>query len=37
MKNFLHHQYYYKFTVMDLSRQTNVTIPQQFNFTGKLK
>ena len=34
--NFLYHQNYYKLG-MDLSRQTNTSIPQKVNFTGKLE
>ena len=34
---YLHHQNYYKLIVTDLSIQTNASIPQQINFTGKLK
>ena len=33
----LYHQNYYKLTGIDLSRQTNTSIPQQINFTGKLE
>ena len=33
--DFLYHQNYYKLTGLDLSRQTNTTIPQKINFTGK--
>ena len=32
----LYHQKYYKLIDIDLSRQTNTSIPQQINFTGKL-
>ena len=35
--DYLHHQNYYKPIAIDLSRQTNPNIPQQINFTGKLK
>ena len=35
--DFLYHQNYYKLTGLDLSRQTNTTIPQKINFTGKLE
>ena len=35
--DFLYHQNYYNITCIDLSRQTNTTIPQQMNFTGKLE
>ena len=31
--DYLYHQNYYKFIGIDLSRQTNTTIPQQTNFT----
>ena len=34
---FLYHQNYYKLIGIDLSRQSNTTIPQQSNFTGKLE
>ena len=34
--DFSYHQNYYKLIVIDLSRQTNMSIPQQINFTGKL-
>ena len=33
--DFSYHQNYYKLIVIDLSRQTNMSIPQQINFTGK--
>ena len=33
----LYHQKYYKLTGIDLSRQTNTSISQQINFTGKLE
>ena len=33
----LYHQKYYKLIGIDLSRQTNTSIPQQINFTGKLE
>ena len=29
--------YYYKLIGIDLSRQTNTSIPQKINFTGKLE
>ena len=32
-----YHQNYYKLIGTDLWRQTNMTIPQQINFTGKLE
>ena len=35
--NYLYHQNYYKLIGIDLSRQTNTSIPQQINFTGKLE
>ena len=35
--DFLHHQKYDKLIGIDLSRQTNTSIPQQVNFTGKLE
>ena len=35
--DFLHQQNYYNITCIDLSRQTNTTIPQQMNFSGKLE
>ena len=31
------YQKYYKLIGTDLSRQTNISIPQQINFTGKLE
>ena len=31
------HQIYYKLIGIDLSRQINMSIPQQINFTGKLE
>ena len=34
---YLDHQNCYKLIDIDLSRQTNVTIPNQTNFTGKLE
>ena len=33
----LYHQKYYKLIGRDLARQTNTSIPQQINFTGKLE
>ena len=33
---YLYHQKYYKLIDIDLSRQTNTSIPQQINFKGKL-
>ena len=35
--NYLYHQKYYKLIGIDLSRQTNTSIPQQINLTGKLE
>ena len=35
--DYSYHQNYYKFIGTDLSRQTNITIPQQTNFIGKLE
>ena len=35
--HYLYHQNYYKLIGIDLSRQTNTTIPQKINFTGKLE
>ena len=36
--DFSYHQNLYKLSItIDLSRQTNTNIPQQINFTGKLK
>ena len=32
--DYLYHQKYYELTGIDLSRQTNTRIPQQFNFVG---
>ena len=32
--DFLNHQVYYKLIGIDLSRQKNTSIPQQFNFVG---
>ena len=34
---YLYHQNYYKLIDIDLSRQTNISTPQQINFTGKLE
>ena len=36
MLDHLYHQKYYKLIGIDLSRQTNTSIPHQINFTGKL-
>ena len=35
--DYLYHQNYYKFIGINLSRQTNKSISQQINFTGKLE
>ena len=35
--DFSYHQNYYKLGDMDLSRQTNTSVPQQINFVRKLK
>ena len=35
--DFSYHQNYYKLIGIDLSRQTNRSIPQQINFVGKLE
>ena len=35
--DYLYHQKYYKLIGIDLPRQTNTSIPQQINFTGKLE
>ena len=35
--DYLHHQNYYKLIGIHLSQQTNKTVPQQINFTGKLE
>ena len=35
--DYLYHQNYYKLIGTDLSRQTNITIPQKVGFTGKLE
>ena len=32
----LYHQNYYKLTGIDLSRQANISIPQQINFTKNI-
>ena len=34
---YLYHQNYYKRITIDLSRQTNTSIPDQINFTEKLE
>ena len=35
--DYLYHQKYYKLIGIHLSRQTNIIIPQQINFTGRLE
>ena len=35
--DYLYHQKYYKFIVIDLSRQANISIPHQIHFVGKLE
>ena len=35
--DYLYNQKYYKLIGIDLSRQTNVSIPQQVNFTRQLE
>ena len=35
--DYLYHQKYYKLIGTDLLRQTNTSIPQQINFTGKIE
>ena len=35
--DYLYHQKYYKLIGIDLSRQTNMILPQQINFVGKLE
>ena len=35
--DYLYHQKYYKFVGIDLSIQTNTSIPQKNNFVGKLE
>ena len=35
--DFLYHQKYYKLIDIVLRRQTDTSIPQQINFTGKLE
>ena len=35
--DYLYHEKYYKDVDIDLSRQTNLSTPQQINFTGKLE
>ena len=34
---YLYHQKYYKLTGIDLSRETNMSTPQQINFIGKVE
>ena len=35
--DFSYHQNYYKVIGINFSRQTNTSIPEQINFTGKLE
>ena len=35
--DYLHHEKYYKLTVIDSSRQRNTSIPQQVNFVEKVE
>ena len=35
--DYLYHQIYYKLIGIDLSRQTNTSIPKQIHFIGKLE
>ena len=35
--DYLHCEKYFKFTGIDLSRQTNKNMPQKINFVGKLQ
>ena len=35
--HYLYQQHYYKLIGMDLSRQTNTSIPQQINFSERLE
>ena len=35
--DYMYRQNYYKLIAIDLSRQENTNIPQEFNFTGKLE
>ena len=35
--DYSYHENYYKLIGIDLSRQTNTSIPYQINFTGKLE
>ena len=35
--DFSYHQNYYKLIGIDLSRQTNMNIPQKINFVGKVE
>ena len=34
--DYLYHEKYYKVIGIDLSRQTNISTPQQINFIGKI-
>ena len=35
--DYLYHQNYYKAVGIDILKQTNTSIPQEINFTGKLQ
>ena len=35
--DYFYHQNYFKLIGIDVSRQTNMSIPQQINFVGKLE
>ena len=35
--DYIYRQNYYKLIAIDLPRQANTNIPQEFNFTGKLE
>ena len=35
--DYLYHQKYWRLSGVDLSKQTNTSIPQQINFVGKLE
>ena len=37
LSGYFYYEKYYKLTNIDLSRQTNLSIPQQINFVGKLE
>ena len=37
LSDYLYHQNYYKLIGIDLSRQTNMSIPPHINFVGKLE